>query len=100
GRTSDAARWRAIQRLLAPAGEHAVRPDPYVVAQSWFELVRPRLEELRSRSKRPYVLLRDLDAGLMQEPLPLDDVEAALSRLPTLPALEERIHACILGVPD
>ncbi len=100
GRTSDAARWRAIHRLLAPAGEHTVRPDPYVVAQAWFELVRPRLEDLRSRSKRPYVLLRDLDAGLVQDPLPLDAVEAALARLPTLPALEERIHACIIGIPD
>lgn len=99
GRTTDAGRWRAIERLLAPPNEHAVRPDPYVVAQAWFELVRPRLEELRTRSKRPYVLLRDLDAGLEKEPLPLDDVEAALSRLPTLPALEERIHACIIGVP-
>lgn len=71
-----------------------------MVAQAWFELARPRLDELRSRSKRPYVLLRDLDAGLAKDPLSLDAVEAALSRLPTLPSLEERIHACILGVPD
>ncbi|MFP5488133.1 MAG: hypothetical protein ACLGHQ_07495, partial [Acidimicrobiia bacterium] len=100
GDTAEADRWRAIHRLLDRAGEHAARPDPYVVAQAWFELVRPRLDELRARSRKPYVLLRDLDAGLLAETLRIDDVEAALSQLPTLPRLEARIHACILGVPD
>lgn len=46
------------------------------------------------------MLLRELGAGLPAEPLRLDDVEAALSRCRRSPRLEERIHACILGVPD
>ncbi len=96
---ADAERWRALARFASPADDHAV-PDPYLVAQRWLELVAPLLEAERVvRRRAPYVVLADIEQRLLATPLPLGDVERAMSDLPLAAPLERRVSACILGVP-
>lgn len=45
-------------------------------------------------------MLRDINPQLTETPLQLDDVERHMSDLPIAAALEHRVSACILGVPD
>lgn len=96
---ASADRWRALHRL-AIDDETTPRPDGYLVAQSWLDLVAPALEEERAARRRArYVLLRHADDRLRRSPLDLAAVEEAMSRLPIAAPLDQRISACILGVP-
>jgi len=95
----SAVRWRALRRL-AIDDESVERPDDYLVAQAWLDLVAPALEaERAARRLARYVLLRYADARLRATALALGDVEEAMSRLPIAAPLDQRISACILGVP-
>jgi superfamily II DNA or RNA helicase len=71
------------------------------VADTWLDLVRPTWYERltsRRRSTRP-VLLRDIRQMLIErKPLDPRCVLGAFRALPTLPPLESRVAACILGV--
>ena len=99
GDPSTAERWRALQRL-AIDDEAAERPDGYLVAQAWLDLVAPALEEERAARRRArYVLLRHADERLRTAPLAIESVEEAMSRLPIAAPMDQRISACILGVP-
>lgn len=72
----------------------------YGVAERWLRLTRPYLDAERVRRRQqPFVLLRDIDRRLRDEPLALESVEAAFSDLTTMAPLDERVVACILGVP-
>lgn len=94
-----AQRWLALRDLARPAGD-AQHGDPFVVAERWLELVAPRLEAHRTATRgRRYALLRDITKGLERDPLPLAEVETAMSGLPQATPLAERVSACILGVP-
>ncbi len=74
-----------------------------LVAERWLDLIRPVwYERLTGRRKqtRP-LLLRDVRAALKDtRPLELTQVFAAFLPLPTLQPLDERLAACILGIPE
>jgi len=74
-----------------------------LVAERWLDLIRPVwYESLTGRRKqtRP-LLLRDVRAALKDtRPLKLTEVFAAFLPLPTLQPLDERLAACILGIPE
>lgn len=103
GDERSATRWMAIGALAdhdrADHSRTASRPDPYSVAERWLDVVRPRLDAERSRRRNQLLLLRDLDRALEAEPLSLGAVEAAFGGLASMAPLDERVTACILGVP-
>lgn len=95
-----AARWDALAKAAEPISD-GNRPDLESVAENWLDLIRPlwfaKLANRRGR-RRP-LLLRDLHADLLKHPFTLVEVEARFSEVPVVDALDERIAACILGVP-
>ena len=98
GREQAAVRWVALATAAAGSGDR--HPDPYALAEAWLGLVRPRLDAHRRRHRRArYVLLRDIDAELVSDPLDLDTVERECSGLLEDVPLAERVRACILGLP-
>jgi hypothetical protein len=100
GREVDAIRWSAIERTAHPHRE-GVNPDHFAVAERWLELIAPALEQHRTEMRKPrYVLIRDVTRRLRARPFDLDATEVVFSDLPLATPLEERVSACILGVPD
>lgn len=100
GREDDATRWLALRSLVEHSGD-AASVDSYALAERWLELVAPVLDAHRSRRRRQrYVLLRDIDDALLEDPFEIEVVEAAFSDLAVVPSLAERVSACIIGVPD
>ena len=96
-----AARWTHIQHLTHPAmAEQPV--DPHLLAESWLELVQPLRSEARANRRRSsrYALLKDIDPQLKSRPLELSAVEKRLAALTVVEPIEERVTACILGVPE
>ncbi|MBA1147492.1 helicase [Ectothiorhodospiraceae bacterium WFHF3C12] len=76
-------------------------PDWDALAETWLDLIRPvwYRKLTRGRRRRP-LLLRDLRSDLTgADRIPLDRVMAAFEGLGTLPALERRVQAAIVGVP-
>jgi hypothetical protein len=95
-----AERWATIARAARGEAEDG-SIDQHEAAAAWLEVTRERREAYRAtHRKKRYITLSDLDAGLAARPLPLAQVEAALSGLQILPSLDRRISACILGVPN
>jgi hypothetical protein len=95
-----AARWTHIQQLTDPAmAEQPV--DLHQLAESWLELVQPLRVEARATRRRSsrYALLKDIDPLLKARPLELATVEKRLAALSVVEPIEERVTACILGVP-
>lgn len=95
-----AARWTHIQHLTHPAmTEQPV--DLHQLAESWLELVQPLRVEARATRRRSsrYALLKDIDPLLKIRPLDLAAVERLLAALTVVEPIEERVTACILGVP-
>lgn len=95
-----AACWSSLVAAAIPTSD-GIRPDLDAVAERWLELIRPlwfeKLGEKRKR-RRP-LLLKDLKADLLRNPLDLATVEAQFKEVPTVDPLDERIAACIIGVP-
>jgi len=95
-----AARWNALAKAAEPIAD-GTRPDLETVAENWLDLIRPlwfsKLSDRRGR-RRP-LLLRDLRADLLKNPFALSDVEARFADVPVVDSMDERIAACILGVP-
>jgi superfamily II DNA or RNA helicase len=99
GQESTGARWSAINRL-AERSTSGPRPDPYAVAEVWLQFVRPRLDNARSRLRhQAFVLLRDIERDLERDPLALETVESAFAGLARMAPVEERVAACVIGVP-
>ena len=95
-----ATRWTQIQKLTHPAlSEQPV--DLHLLAESWLELVHPLRVEARATRRRAarYSLLKDIDPLLKSRPLDLSAVEKRLAMLTAVEPMEERVSACILGVP-
>ncbi len=97
---SDSQRWRNLAALTSSRPTDTP-PDPYIVAQRWYELVTPTLEQARNaRRRRPgYVQLRGITNQLETNPLDLSAVEDAMSGLDRAAPFDHRVTACILGVP-
>lgn len=67
----------------------------------WLDLIRPLwFEKLRDRKKRRRpLLLKDLRNDLLKKPFSIDEIEERFREVPVVESLDERIAACILGVP-
>ncbi|MEO6654191.1 MAG: hypothetical protein ABIP17_16215 [Ilumatobacteraceae bacterium] len=98
---SDTQRWRNLAALTSTQPVDT-QPDQCIVAQRWYELVTPALEQARSdrRRRTGYVQLRDVTSQLGATPLELFEVEEAMSGLKRAAPFDRRITACILGVPN
>ena len=97
---NQADRWEAIARLAAP-GDDDNRVDLYQVAERWLQLVHHLREPARKlRRHSRYSKISDIDPLLQSDPLRLSDVEARLDQLQGLEPFDQRVSACILGVPS
>ncbi len=97
GDENRAADWLALRELAS-----AKRPmvDPYLVAERWLTLIAPVFEAHRDEVRRArYILLSDIYSRLVDAPLPYVEVVEAFRDLPTITGLDERVSACIIGVP-
>lgn len=100
GQMEAGQQWRRVARIAQPGPEDEERLDPYLVAEVWWDLVRPLFAELpRTRRQRRYVRLRDLDHLLRTRPLDLSATQDALRRVPVVEPVDKRVSAVILGVP-
>lgn len=96
----DAAdQWRRLSRIAHPQPSDLERLDPYLVAEAWWDLVRPLFADSRLRRRRRYSRLRDLDQLLRDQPLDLAVVQDAVRKAPSVEPVDKRISAVILGVP-
>ena len=74
--------------------------DPYLVAERWLAVTAEIREGWRERHRhKPFVLPSDVTAELVASPILVASLAEAFDGLPVLPPLEERVTACILGVP-
>jgi len=94
-----AAQWDAL--AAATKVRDGRRPDLETVAEYWLDLVRPLwFEKLKDRKKRRRpLLLKDLRSDLIKRPFAIGELEDKFRDVPYVDALDERIAACILGVP-
>ena len=72
------------------------------IAETWLDLIRPVwYERLTTRKRKRPLLLKDIRRDLLgASRIPLDVVLSHFERLPTLPPIDERVAACILGLPS
>ena len=97
GDETGALRWFALE-ALASSLEPTI--DPYRVAESWLELIAPVLAHYRETNhKARFILLKHVKPNLIENALPYEDVALAFINLPAAAPLDERVSACILGVP-
>ena len=97
GDEAGAQQWFALE-TLASSSEPTI--DPYRVAESWLELIAPALAEYRETNhKARFILLKHVKPTLIEHQMPYDDVAAAFIDLPAAAPLDERVTACIIGVP-
>ena len=95
---NQGALWDALATLT---NDSVPKVDPYLVAKCWLELISPVIAEHRAEVTRSrYILLSDVTPRLKRQPMEFDLVAEAFSGLPTAIPLDERVTACILGVPE
>lgn len=100
-RFAERERWLTLADLThVPTDDQVVGADLHQVAERWLRLVAPVLEDHRRSSRKPFVLLRDIESRLFEDPFHLEVVEAALEGVDRVAPLTERVTACIVGVPD
>lgn len=81
-------------------GEGKILVDLHQVGERWLQVLQPLREAARrSRRRNRYSRPGDIDAALRSAPMTLDAVEGHLRGLQRLEPFEQRISACILGVP-
>jgi hypothetical protein len=97
GNEDLAQRWERLNAFASRTG--ADRPDPYRVGQAWYDLVKPHLAAHQRTHRTRLARLRDITPHLTNHPLPITDVETAMTGIPEVTHLDTRIAACILGVP-
>jgi hypothetical protein len=101
GESETAEQWRHLHRVARPGPDAHERLDPYLVGETWWDLVRPLFAEIpRSRRRRRYTRLRDLDPLLRTRPLQLAAVQTAVRRVSVVEPVDKRVSAVILGVPQ
>lgn len=71
------------------------------IAETWLDIIRPVWYERLSKRKRfGLLLLKNIRKDLLGESrIPLEKIVEHFRVLPTLPPLDVRVAACILGVP-
>lgn len=101
GDMNSAEQWRRLSGVAGPVSLDDERPDPYLLGEAWWDLVRPLFGSLPpERRRRRYTRLRDLDPLLRMQPLQLSVVRDALRRVPVIEPVDKRVTAAIIGVPD
>lgn len=101
GDRDTAEQWWRLCKVARPASDDEARPDPYLVGEVWWDLVRPRFADInRVRRSRRYTRLRDLDMLLRAQPLDLPAVHQALRRVSVIEPVDKRVSAAIIGVPQ
>jgi hypothetical protein len=92
--------WQRVRHFAHPEAGDDDRLDPYLVGEMWWDLVRPRFADLRSRRRRRrYTRLRDLDFLLADNPVELATIRERLRRIPVIEPVDKRVSAVIIGVP-
>jgi hypothetical protein len=94
-------RWETLARLADPRdSENAF--DFHQVAERWLHLIQPLREQARRTKHRRsrYSKIKDIDPLLRSQPLDARDVEASLRDIHQLEPFDQRVTACILGVPN
>ena len=100
GKSEAAEQWRRLHRATRPAQDDDEALDPYQVGEVWWDLVRPLFADIpRTRRRRRYTRLRDLDPLLRVRPLDLAAVQTAMRRVSIVEPVDKRVSAVILGVP-
>ncbi|MDP2325739.1 MAG: hypothetical protein Q8N51_17165, partial [Gammaproteobacteria bacterium] len=71
------------------------------IAETWLDLIRPVwYERLTTRKRTRPLLLKDIRKDLLgPKRIPLEEILNHFDKLPTLPPIDERVAACILGLP-
>jgi hypothetical protein len=102
GDYDDSYQWRRLSMIARPDHADQERPDPYLVGEAWWDLVRPLFADIRltRRRRRRYIRLRDLDQYLQAHPLDLSTVCNAIRRVPVIEPVDKRISAAIIGIPQ
>lgn len=90
---------RELQKMLRnPPPDQ--QPDWDTVAAKWLDMIRPVWFERLSESRNRPLLLKDIRKDLLAQPQQLiKQLEAHFAQFPVLSRPEERIKACIIGVP-
>ena len=99
----DRERLRILRPLLEAltAEENRGRFDLDVLAERWLDLIRPVwYERLAARRRRTPLRLRDIRRELKLKPLSTEVLRRAFAELPQVAPIEERVVACIVGVPS
>jgi hypothetical protein len=100
GKSETAEQWRRLHRATRPGPDDDEALDPYQVGEVWWDLVRPLFADIpRTRRRRRYTRLRDLDPLLRARPLDLASVQTAMRRVSVVEPVDKRVSAVILGVP-
>ncbi len=90
--------WIELASLASPRNTAV---DPYLVAERWLEFISPYLAQLRDATRRRrYILLGDITALLQRETPKYEEIAERFTDLPAAAPLDERVTACILGVPE
>jgi hypothetical protein len=93
-----ATEWLELGQL---ASKDERRVDPFRVAECWLSLVAPVMDRFREENRNSrYILLRHIEADLKKDPLDYESVIQVFAGLPVAAPLEERVSACIIGVPE
>lgn len=101
GDHESADRWDALARLTDTEDTGERVPDQYAVAEAWWALTRDVREEHRRQPRtRRFTTLSDIDGQLRTTPLSLEAVEVAVAEVRLNEPFEQRVSACILGVPE
>lgn len=97
GNQQAATRWTALAQL---ANDNSHPVDLHQLAEFWLQLVKPLWHQVRrQRHRNRYSKLSDIEPLLNQQPLELSDVENVMRNLRIMEPLDQRVAACILGVP-
>ena len=93
-----------LQRLLGVLNREGFHDcyDWDAIAEAWLDLIRPVwYERLTTRKRLRPLLLKDIRRDLLsQRRIQLAEILSQFDSLPTLPPLDERVAACILGLPN
>jgi hypothetical protein len=88
-----------IRMLKNPSADK--QPDWDEVASRWLDMIRPVWFEKLSTNRVKPLLLSDIRKDLLAQPdWLMEQLEMHFREFPMLPKPEERIRACIIGVPE
>ncbi|SEG66177.1 SNF2-related protein [Marinobacterium lutimaris] len=84
-------------RVLSSPLSREASIDWSSIADHWLDLIRPHwYAELESGRRKRAILLRDIRTRLIEDPIPIQKIRAALPAVPYAKAIESRIVACII----